>query len=216
MFKSLSVETAERMQSDQITDNRSVERKKKQKDSDSEMEGGDSHQSRSQDTNSSLEESNDSIKEERKKKRKRKREFHLESVHFVDESGRTRKGKGNFRYSDSSQSGRRVYSARNGKDDYGGHEREQRGRWTRKEYDDYQRREREDEELDKDSRDGRDSNVIEVLYGMHLEALMVDPDAQKVSSLVTAFSPDDLERQEREEWKGRFSEHDEDSMSESP
>merc|ERR550525_2072694 len=134
MFKSLSVETAERMQSNQITDNRSVERKKKQKDSDSEMEGGDSHQSRSQDTNSSLEESNDSIKEE---------------------------GKGNFRYSDSSQSGRRVYSARNGRDDYGGHEREQRGKWTRKEYDDYQRREREREELDKDSRDGRDSNVIE-------------------------------------------------------
>merc|ERR1719334_718911 len=38
MLKSLSVETAERMQSDQINDNRSVERKKKEKDSDSEME----------------------------------------------------------------------------------------------------------------------------------------------------------------------------------
>merc|ERR1719334_432412 len=216
MLKSSSLEKSESVQSNQIN-NQSIERKKP-KDSDSEMDDGDSHRSRSQDTNSSVEDSDDGMNTVRKKKRKRKREFHLESVNFVDEAGRTRKGKGNFRYSDSSRSERRVYGARNGRDDpqrdYRGHEREQGGRRIKEEYDDYRRK--NVAESDNDSPDGRDSNAIEILYEVHLEGLMMGPDAKKVSSLVSTYSPDELDRQEREEWKAGLSEHDDDPITEFP
>lgn len=190
---------------------------KKRHDSDSEMDDGADRrdhpkrmdrsrsrsrsQSRSQDEpQSDSSDSEEAEKLKSKRKKKRKREFQLESVNFVDDAGRKRKGKGNFKYGFHGMD--KSYRARDRSRNY---EREQgQRRFADKKYDD-------------DTRDSMNGDAFEICYGVHLEGMVMGEDDDKaVTSLVSTYTYNELDQQEEEEWRGKFDGDDSDSVSRSP
>ena len=111
--------------------------------------------------------------ENERKRKKKKREFHLNSVNYVDETGRVRKGKGKFRYMPERNDRNRGY------------ERERNRINPRK----YRR--------DPNEYENKEDQENEIVFSQYMEFGTIDNDQNTVSSTISIFSVDELQRQDR-------------------